>query len=175
MKSKQNILTNIRNWTCTKAAYGLLYVIFRRETCTGWALCTKEKWPLRVVAAGPGLHGPPPSHLSHQHSHSLLTNPLLKLNSTPPYPGQRFREREHKDIRNPDSETAAYPLLGNACSAPPPLPPCSPPRAIEPPNTFSTQLCEADTLLCGASRKMETWPMHLVGGKPVWKTVKVRY
>lgn len=41
----------------------------------------------------PGFSWPLPLHLSNQHSHSLLTNPFLKLNSTPPYPGQRFRGR----------------------------------------------------------------------------------
>lgn len=42
---------------------------------------------------GPGLSWPPPPHLPNRHSHSLLTNPFLKLNSTPPYPGQRLRVR----------------------------------------------------------------------------------
>ena len=48
-------------------------------------------------------------HLSDQHSHSLLTNPFLKLNSTPPYPGQRFRVRgKMRTLLTPTSKLQHY-------------------------------------------------------------------
>lgn len=41
----------------------------------------------------PGFKGLPHPTCQTNIQHSLLTNPFLQLNSTPPYPGQRFRVR----------------------------------------------------------------------------------
>lgn len=65
-------------------------VFLKDSLCSlGWT--EEKKLPGRLLA--PGLPWPPPPHLSSPHSHSPLTNPFLKLNSTPPYPGQRFSMR----------------------------------------------------------------------------------
>jgi hypothetical protein len=87
--------------TLTVSSHLAVIKVFRMETYNSWVLSVEENELLDWLLI-PELSWPPPSHLSHQPSHSLLANPFLKLNSTPLPRAKVQRERENKDITNPE-------------------------------------------------------------------------